>query len=52
MSKDAPIADGALACDCPFTGEACVLVIINALYVPSMCYEIIPLFIMRAMKIL
>ena len=36
VAKDIPIVDGALACGYPCVGEVCVLVVRNALYVPSM----------------
>ena len=48
VEKDVPIVDGALAYDCPYTGEVCVLVVRNALHVPSIDYNLIPPFIMRA----
>ena len=45
IAKDVPFVDGALAYGCPFKGFFCVLVVKNALHVPSM--EMSP-FIMRA----
>ena len=48
MSKDIPIVDGALACECPWIGKACVLVIRNVLHVTLMDHKLIPPFIMRA----
>ena len=47
MAKDVPISDGALAYDCPYAGEVCVLLLRNELHVPSMDHNLIPPFIMR-----
>ena len=41
------IVDAAIAYDCPFSGQTFMLVIRNALYVPSMEHNLIPPFIMR-----
>ena len=41
IAKDVPIADGALACDCPCAGVVYVLVVGNALHVPSMDHNLI-----------
>ena len=48
MSKDAPIVDGALAYDCPYTSVVYVLVVRNALQVPLMDHNLVSSFIMRA----
>ena len=48
IAKDVPIVDGALAYDCPYSGIVYVLVVRNALHVPSMDHNLIPPFIMRA----
>ena len=42
-----PIVDAAIQYDCPYTGENYILVIRNALHVPSMDNHLIPPFIMR-----
>ena len=44
---DVPIVDAAIAYDCPFTHETYILIIRNALHIPSMRYNLIPPFIMR-----
>ena len=46
MVSNFPIVGGTLACDCPYSGEICVLMITNALYVLSMDHNLIPPFIM------
>ena len=48
MAKGFPIADGALACDCPFTGEVCILVVRISLRVPYVDHDLILPFTMRA----
>ena len=48
MARNVPIADGGLACDCPFIGKVNVLVLRNALHVPSVDHNLIPPFTMRA----
>ena len=48
VARDVPIVDGALAYDCPYSGIVYVLVVRNALHVPSMDHNLIPPFIMRA----
>ena len=42
-----PVVDGVLAYDCEFTGETVLLIIRNALHVPSMNNHLIPPFMMR-----
>ena len=42
-----PVVDGVLAYDCEFTGETRLLIIRNALHVPSMNNHLIPPFMMR-----
>jgi len=48
IAKDVPIVDGALAYDYPFSGIVYILVVRNALHIPSMDHNLIPHFIMRA----
>ena len=42
-----PIVDAAIAYDCPYTGLLHILLIQNALSIPSMTHNLIPPFIMR-----
>eukprot|EP00957_Ditylum_brightwellii_P157937 12021729-Ditylum_brightwellii.AAC.1 len=42
-----PIVHAALKYECPYTGEASILVVRNALHVPKMENNLIPPFIMR-----
>ena len=42
IAKDVPIVDGALAYDCPYTHKVYVLVVRNALHVPSIDHNLIP----------
>ena len=42
-----PIVDAAVLYECPFTGKNVILVIRNALHVPSMRHNLMPPFIMR-----
>ena len=51
MERNVPIVEGALAHDCPFTGEVYVLVLRNALHVPSTDHNLILLFIMRSSSV-
>ena len=48
IAKEVPIVDGVVAHDCPYSGEFYVLVVRNALHVPSMDHNLIPPFMMRA----
>ena len=48
IAKNVTIVYGALSCGCTYSGEVYVLVIKNALQVPSTCHDLIPPFIMRA----
>ena len=41
-----PIVDAAIQYDCPYDGKSYILVIRNALYVPSMHNNLIPPFVM------
>ena len=41
------VVDAALQYDCPFSGEEYILVVRNALYVPSMSNNLIPPFMLR-----
>ena len=45
--ENVPIVDGAIAYDCPYSGESYVLLCHNALHAPSMEHNLIPPFIMR-----
>ena len=47
VAKDVPIVDGAVAYDCPYTRETYILIVRNALHIPSMENNLIPPFIMR-----
>lgn len=42
-----PVVDAALAYDCPFTSKTHILVVRNALYIPTMETNLIPPFILR-----
>jgi hypothetical protein len=42
-----PIVDAAIRCDCPYDGKMYVLVLRNALCVPSMKNNLVPPFVMR-----
>ena len=48
IAENVPIVDGAIVYESPFTGEAFVLLIRNALHIPSMNINLVPPFIMRA----
>ena len=48
MRINVPIIDGALAFDCPCSGEVHVLVLRNVIHVPSMDQNLIPPFIIRS----
>ena len=48
IASNVPIVDGAIAYDCPVTRETYILIVRNALYMPSMESNLIPPFIMRA----
>ena len=48
IATNVPIVDGALAYDCPYTRQTVVLLVRNALHIPSMTNNLIPPFIMRA----
>ena len=41
---EVPIVDAAIAYDCPFTSKTYILLIHNALHVPSMKHNLIPYF--------
>ena len=45
--RGVPLVDAALLHLCPFTGKECLLIIRNALYVPSMDNNLLPPFIIR-----
>ena len=42
-----PIVDAVLAYDCPYTGVTCLLLLRNALHIPSMTHNLIPPFIIQ-----
>ena len=44
---DIPLIHGAVQYDCPYEGKTYVLVIRNALHVPTMTHKLIPPFILR-----
>ena len=48
MAEGVPIVDGAIAYDCPYSNQTFILIIRNALHIPSMSHNLIPPFIMRA----
>ena len=45
--KKVPLVDAAVRYDCPFDGRVYILLIQNALYVPSMDYNLLPPFMLR-----
>ena len=47
IGKKIPIVDGAVAYDCPYTHRTYILIIRNALHVPTLNHSLIPPFIMR-----
>ena len=47
IAKKVPIVDAALAYDCPFTHQTVLLIVRNALYIPTMENNLIPPFILR-----
>ena len=47
VSNNIPIVDGAIAYECPYTGESVVLILRNALHMPHLKHNIIAPFIMR-----
>jgi hypothetical protein len=48
IAENVPIVDGAIAYDDEYTGETYILIMRNALYIPSMHINLLPPFIMRA----
>ena len=48
QARNVPIVDGAIAYDCPITGQVYILLVRNALHIPTMEVNLIPPFIMRA----
>jgi hypothetical protein len=47
-AENVPIVDGAIAYECPYTHQVYILIIRNALHIPTMHHNLIPPFIMRA----
>ena len=47
VAKDVPIVDGAIAYDCPYSRQTYILIVRNALYIPSMENNLVPPFIIR-----
>ena len=45
--KDVPIIDAAIYYDCPYSHDCYILIFQNALYLPNMEDNLLPLFIMR-----
>ena len=45
--ENVPIVDAAVAYDCPYTMKTYILIMRNALYIPTMKHNLIPPFIMR-----
>ena len=45
--ENVPIVDAAIAYDCPYTMKTYILIMRNALYVPTMKHNLIPPFILR-----
>ena len=52
VASKVPIVDGAVAYECPYTGETYILLFRNALHVPHLKNNLIPPFIMRAAGVL
>ena len=48
LAENVPIVDGAIVYEEPYSGEPIILLIRNALYIPSMEINLIPPFILRA----
>ena len=48
VAENVPIVDGAIVYEEPYSGQPYILLIRNALYIPSMDINLIPPFIMRA----
>ena len=48
----AKLVDGALLYDCPYSGKSYVLVVQNAIHIPSMDNNLIPPFMMREARIM
>jgi hypothetical protein len=46
-AENVPIVDGAIVYEDPHTGEPFILIVQNALYIPSMQINLLPPFIMR-----
>ena len=47
IATDVPIVDGAVAYDCPYSHQTSILIVRNALHIPTMDTNLIPPFIMR-----
>ena len=51
MAMTARLVDGALMYDCPYNGKSYILVVQNAIHIPSMDNNLIPPFMMREARI-
>ena len=49
-TMELPIVDAAIQYDCPYSGISYILVIRNALYVPSMVNNLLPPFMLRGSR--
>ena len=47
VASNVPIVDSAIAYDCPYTSRTYILVMRNALHIPTMCNNLVPPFILR-----
>ena len=47
IAQKVPVVDAAISYDCPYLHQTFILIIRNALYIPSLEHNLIPPFIMR-----